>query len=227
LFLQGSKALAVVGFGAFAFLAAFADPALLAWTGEAVPAAALALQIIVTGEVAMLMTGVVSANLRAQGRVGMEFTCAIVATTTVVIAVIPLATWIDFEGVVIARLVGQVVGAIWYLRAYMRFAGLPLLEYLRGAAVGRVLVVVAASTAAVWAADTFVPLPGVASISVRWGAAVRVVVWSLPYAGLLLVAVWTWVLDEPDRQRVRDVLVRFRRRRPATADPVETQPPPT
>lgn len=210
LFLQGSKALAVVGTSAFAFLAAFASPALLAWTGQTVPHAAWALQVLAVGEVAMLMTGVVSANLRARGRVRLEFTCAVVGTTTLCVSVVPLASVLGFEGVIFARLLSQVVGAVWYLRAYLRFAGLAVTEYVRGTALGRVSLVVGGASCIVLVASMFVPLLGLPGLSERWRAAAEVMLWSLPYAALLGAGVWTFVFGELERDKISNALGRLR-----------------
>ena len=213
LFLQGSKALTVVGGGAFAFLAVFAAPALLAWTGELVPQAAWALQVLAAGEVAMLLTGVVSANLRARGHIGLELTCALVATGTLLVTVWPLTTWLGFEGVIYARLGSQIVGATWYLRAYARFAQLPTREYVRGIALMRVVLVLGSAGAVVLLGSHFVTLPGLDALSDRWQAAVTVVAWSLPYAAILLAGVWHAVFDDEERAKVAGVLARFRRPR--------------
>lgn len=213
LFLQGSKALAVVGGGAFVFLGVFAAPALLAWTGELVPQAAWALQVIAPGEVAMLLTGVVSANLRARGRIGLEFTCALVATSTLLVTVVPLASYLGFAGVIYARLGSQIVGAAWYLRAYARFARLPMTEYLHGTALVRVVLVVGSAGMAVLLGSHLLALPGLDALPDRWRAAISVVAWSLPYAAIIAAGVWHLVCDAEERAKIGALLARFRKPR--------------
>jgi O-antigen/teichoic acid export membrane protein len=212
LFLQGSKALAVIGGAAFAFLAVFAGPALLAWTGELVPEAAWALRVLAPGEVAILLTGVVSANLRARGRIGLELKCALVATCTLLVVVFPLASMLGFQGVIYARLASQIIGAAWYLRAYTRFAQLAPMDYVRGTALVRIVLVVGSVGAAMLVGSHFVSVP-FGELSDRWQSAISVVAWSLPYAALILTGVWHFVFNVEERQKIAGLFARSRKRK--------------
>jgi O-antigen/teichoic acid export membrane protein len=218
LFAQSSKALALVSCGAFAFLAVLAHPVLLGWTGQSVTDAAIALQLLALGEVIMLQTGVVSANLRARGMVRMEFTCALVATTTMLVSVVPLARALDFQGIVIARLLSQVVGGCWYMLAYLRWAELPWISYARSAQLPRVLAVVGLAAASVLIGHLVLAPLLDGRLPARWAAVLEVGVLAVPYAGLLLFGVLRWALGDDERARllgmVQRKLGKLRRARP-------------
>lgn len=229
LFVQASKALALVSCGTFAFLAALGEPVLLAWTNQDVHEAAVALQMLALGEVLMLQTGVVSANLRARGMVMLELVCALVATVVVLVSVVPLARALDFDGIVIARLAGQAIGAVWYLRAYFRFANMRAGEYLAGARIVRVLAVVGIATAIVvlghLGATQLLPR----WFSPRWAAAIEVLVLAGPYAAVLLVGTLRWVVTPDERASLLAVAARklgkLRRRGGAPTAPPPAAPP--
>lgn len=208
LFDQSSKALALVSCGTFAFLAVLAHPVLLGWTGQSVAEAAIALQVLALGEVIMLQTGVVSANLRARGMVRMEFTCAIVATTTMLVTVVPLARALDFQGIVIARLLSQAIGGVWYMLAYLRWAEVPWSSYVRSAQLPRVLAVVGTAAAVVLAGHLVLAPVLEGRLAPRWAAAVEVAVLGVLYGVLLLYGVLRWALSDSERARLLGMVQR-------------------
>lgn len=202
LFTQSSKALALLSCGAFTFIAVLAHPVLLAWTGETVADAAIAVQLLVIGEVVMLQTGVVSANLRARGMVRMEFTCAMVSITIVLVTVYPLVQWLDFQGIVIARLLSQTVAALWYMRAYFRWAQLPWTQYVSGAQLPRVVAVVGIAGAVTLAGHlVLAPLLG-GHVGARLAAVIEVMVLSVPYTLLLIGGILRWALGADEKAKL-------------------------
>ncbi len=203
LFLKGSKADALFGGASFTFLALLAPALLLMWTGEDVPEAAWVLRVLAIPEATMLLTSVVSSSLRAQGRVRLEFTWAMISTVVFAALVVPLAPWLGFEGVIYARIIAQLVGTTWYLRAYFGFAQMSWGEYLRGTRIPLLAVLLASVSAVVWTARALLSTPIPPGLSARWGAVFEVVVWGVPFVVLLGVSVWKIYLEAEDRQQIR------------------------
>lgn len=197
---HGWKAVAIVSFASALFIAATAAPALLAWTGRDVPEAAWALQCVALGGLLTHLTAVQSMNLRAQGNVRLEFWFAIVSTVTGVGALLATVAFAPFEAVVIARVVGAVVGGAWYIRAFLRHADITVAQWWRGAALGRVVMVVGAAGAMVAAGRTVLPMPAVGSPRIT--ALVELGLWGTLYAVVLGISVWKLVLDPGDRERL-------------------------
>ena len=220
LFLQGSKAQAIAGGGSFLFLVIFALPVLLLWTGENVPEAAWTLRVIAIGEVMWILTAVVSSNLRAQGRVGLEFRAAMVSTVSIVLLAFPFAELLQFQGVILARTIAQTLGAAWYLRAYFRFAGLSLGEYLRETRIGALAIVMAALGGALWGMYAMLPSLAPAGMSARWAAVIDVGLYAIPYTVGLGLSCWRLVLTAEERESLGGALERAiaRRRGQAPAD---------
>ena len=202
LFLKGSKANVLLGGVSFAFLGLFATPILHLWTGETVPAAAWTLKVLAFSEVALLLTSIVSSSLRAQGRVRLEFTFAMLSTGMFLALLVPLGTSFGYEGLIVARLVAQVLGAVWYLRAFFRFSGLSWGEYLRGTRIPRLAVLLAAIGATLLGLHALLPPLSPPGLSPRWQAVVEVAVWSVPYLVLTGLAVWKAYLDDADREQI-------------------------
>jgi len=207
LLVRGAKVVAVVSASAFGYLGVLAHPALLAWTGEDVALAAWALQILVVGELFTQQTGVASANLRARGLVRLEMTFAIVSTATLLVVLVPMAGIDPFAAVVWGRLVAQIVGATWYVAAFLRYVELPVRQWWTGSRFVAVIGVVGGTAGLVAVGRALAPallLP----ISPRWNAAVEVALWSVPYAAILAVGIWRIVFDEDERARVRGLIGR-------------------
>jgi O-antigen/teichoic acid export membrane protein len=218
LFFAASKADALIGGSSFLFLALFAGPMLLAWTGETVPAAAWTLQLIVAGESLFILTSIVSSNLRAQGKVGMEFTAAMVTTVLFVLLLLPLAPWLQFEGFVYARVAAQAVGALWFLRAYFTSERIGARDYFRETRIPYLAAIWATLAAGTLAARHLVPwVPPHASP--RWAAVFTVFAWGVPFGAILLTAAWRIFLTAAERDKlvstVRDIIARRRARRAA------------
>ena len=205
--LRASKAVAIVGATAAAFLAVLARPALMAWTGEDVPLAAWALQLMLLAEVFAQQTGVYSASQRARGLVRFEMVYAAVSTSTFVIALLPLASIAPFEAVIYARLVAVAIGASWYLRGSLRFAPMPVTQWWRGGRFLAIFVVVGAAAAMVALGHGLLPaLP--LPLSPRWIAALEVALWSVPYLAIVVVGVWRYALVDDERTSLADILRR-------------------
>jgi O-antigen/teichoic acid export membrane protein len=205
LFLKGSKADAVMGGASFAFLALLAPAILLVWTGAPGPQierAAWTLRVLAVSEASLLLTSVVSSSLRAQGRVKLEFTWAMLTTGVFVLLLVPLAPLWGYEGMIVARLLGTLLGTAWYLRAYFAFADLGFREYLRGTGIPTLVVILGVITGTLWLAHALLPPLSPPGASPRVGAAIEIVVWGVPYVALLGVAVWRIYLDADDRVQV-------------------------
>ncbi|MCX4240783.1 lipopolysaccharide biosynthesis protein [Paraliomyxa miuraensis] len=205
LFLKGSKADALMGGASFAFLALLAPSLLLLWTGETGPQveeAAWTLRVLAVGEASLLLTSVVSSSLRAQGRVRLELTWAMITTGVVVVLLFPLAPLWGYTGMIVARLLGQLCGTVWYLRAYFGFAEMTWGEYLRGTGIPRLIGILAAIGGVLWAGHELLPPLGPPGLHPRLAAALEVIAWGVPYAALLSAAVWKLYLEPDDRVQV-------------------------
>lgn len=205
LFLKGSKADALMGGASFAFLALLAPSILLLWTGapgEQIEQAAWTLRVLAVGEAVMLLTSVVSSSLRAQGRVRLEFTWAMITTGVVVVLLFPLAPLWGYAGMIVARLVGQLCGTVWYLRAYFGFAEMSWGEYLRGTRIPRLAVILGVIGGSLWLAHRLLPPLVPPGLSPRAGAALEVMVWGVPYVALLGVTAWRLYLEAEDREQI-------------------------
>lgn len=205
LFLKGSKADALMGGASFAFLALLAPAILLLWTGAPgvqIEAAAWTLRVLAIGEASLLLTSVVSSSLRAQGRVRLEFTWAMLTTGIVVVLLFPMAPLWGYAGMIVARLLAQLCGTVWYLRAYFRVAELSWSEYLRGTGIPRLAVILGTIGGLLWAARELLPPVIPPGLSPRVAAALEVIVWGVPYVALLGAAVWTLYLEPDDRAQL-------------------------
>ncbi len=205
LFLKGSKADALMGGASFTFLAMLAPAILLLWTGapgEQIEKAAWTLRVLAPAEAAMLLTSVVSSSLRAQGRVRLEFSWAMITTTVVLVLLIPLAPLWGYEGMIVARLVGQLVGTAWYLRAYFSFSEMSWGEYLRGTGIPKLALILVTLGGLLSLAHELLPPLVPPGLGGRYAAALEVVVWSVPYVALLGVAVWKIYLEPEDRVQI-------------------------
>lgn len=205
LFLKGSKADALMGGASFAFLALLAPAIMLLWTGapgEQIDKAAWTLRVLAIGEASLLLTSVVSSSLRAQGRVKLEFTWAMLTTGIMVVLLVPLAPLMGFEGMILARLVAQLCGTVWYLRAYFGFAEMSWGEYLRGTGIPKLAVILGVITGVLWAGHELLPPLVPPGVGGRAAAAIECVVWGVPYVALLGIAVWRIYLDADDREQL-------------------------
>lgn len=203
LFIKGSKANVLLGGVSFAFLGLYASPILHLWIGKSMPAAAWTLQVLAFSEVALLLTSIVSSSLRAQGRVRLEFTWAMLSTGLFLLLLVPLGTQFGYEGLIVSRLIAQVLGALWYLRAFFRFSGISWGEYLKGTRIPLLAIILGVTGAMLLLVGTALPPLVPPGLSPRWGAAFEVLLWSVPYLGLVAVATWKVYLDGEDREQLR------------------------
>ncbi len=202
LFLKGSKADALMGGASFTFLALFAPAILLVWTGEEVPQAAWTLRVLALGEASLLLTSVVSSNLRSQGQVRLELTWALVTTGILVALVIPLGPLMGFEGVIYARLLAQLIGTAWYLRAYFRVAGITWGEYLGDTRIPWLAAILAVIGALMLTLYALLPTLAPPGLSERFTAVFELLVWTVPFFALLTTAVWKIYLTPSDREQL-------------------------
>lgn len=229
LFLKGSKADALMGGASFAFLALLAPAILLLWTGapgQQIDQAAWTLRVLAVGEASLLLTSVVSSSLRAQGRVKLEFTWAMLTTAIMVVLLFPLAPLLGYEGMIVARLLAQLIGTVWYLRAYFGVAELSWGEYLRGTGIPKLAVILGTITGVLWLGHELLPPLVPPGVGGRTAAAIECVVWGVPYVLLLGVAVWKLYLGADDREQLATlagaVLARLRGKgAPAGGTPAE------
>lgn len=226
LFLKGSKADALMGGASFALLALLAPAIMLLWTGAPGPQitqAAWTLRVLAVGEASLLLTSVVSSSLRAQGRVKLELTWAMLTTGLMVVLLFPLAPLLGYEGMIIARLVAQLVGTVWYLRAYFGFAEMSWGEYLRGTGIPKLAVILGTITGVLALAHALLPPWIPPSVGPRAAAAIECLVWGVPYVALLGAAVWKIYLGADDREQLATlagaVLARLRGQGPPPAAP--------
>jgi O-antigen/teichoic acid export membrane protein len=204
---RGWKAVAIISSSVACFLAITADPALLAWTGRDVPLAAWAVQMMVLANLCSQQTAVHSSSLRAEGNVRLEFWFAIISSGIAVVLLVALVGINPFFAVVASRAIAQTAGAAWYLGAFLRHAKISVGEWWRGGSIGRVLAISASAAAFVAIARSLVgkvPLP----ITPRWYAVLDVCVWGIPYAAVVGVGMWKYVLDDEERTRLREMIGR-------------------
>ncbi len=212
---RGWKAVAIVSFAVSMFLGVTAGPALLVWTGQAFPIAAWAVQMMVLGSVFAQQTAVHSASLRASGKVRLEFLFAVVSSGIAVVLLIVLVRYSPFEAVVWSRVIAQILGASWYLGAFLRQEGISVRTWWRAAGFGPVLLVVAGAGAVTLLGSSLLGIPAL-PVTPRWGALLNVAVWGIPYAAILGVGLWRYALDSEERTQLgallRRRLQRLRRR---------------
>lgn len=198
------------------FVAVLAEPIILAWTGEHVPLAVIAIRVVLIGDLAVHLTGMMSANTRARGLIGPEMQAALVSGTVFVAVLVPLARMFEFAGLVWTRSLAGLAFTIWFMRFSRLVSGMSPLAYLRAAHVHRIALLAAACAAMVllgralpgeWAG--FVP-------SERWRAVVEVVAWSVPYGLAAALGAWWYVLDHADRLALTGLVQARLRRRAAT-----------
>ncbi len=208
LFVHASKAVAIVSAATFAYLSMFASSALLAWTGTPVLLAAHALQVLAPFEIVTQQTGVVSANLRARGMVRMELTYALIGAATLVVVLLIGARTEPFESVVWGRVISEVVGVAWYLRAFFRYSGMRPRNWWNDGRFSAVLVSVGLTAVGVEVCRRIVPaLP--LHLTPRWHGVVDVCLWSVPYALLVVTSTWKIALDASERVRLRVAMGRW------------------
>lgn len=209
LFIKSSKTDVLMGGVSFTFMALFAHSILLMWTGQTVPQAAWTIQVLAFSEVGLLLTSVVSASLRAQGQVRLEVTWALITFTLAIGLVVVLTPILGFEGVIYSRLIAQLVSTAWYLRAYFSVSGISWGEYLRGTGIPRLLALLLAIAGLIVVAHGNLPPLVPPGLSPRWSAAFELMVWGVPYMGLVGVSAWTLYLEADDRERITSLLRTF------------------
>jgi len=202
LFLKGSKADALFGGMAFAFLALLAPSILLLWTGQEQPWAAWAIRVLAGGEAIGLLTSIVSSSLRAQGLVGLESKRAFISVGIALALMATLVPTLQFEGLIYARLAAQVLSAAWYLRAYFRFSTITWGEYLEGTRIPRLALMLLSIGAGVLLLRMLLPPLTLPGLSMRWTAVAEVFLWSVPFFGPLGIGVWKLYLTTEDREQV-------------------------
>jgi O-antigen/teichoic acid export membrane protein len=204
---RAAKVVAIVGGGVAIFVAVTARPALLAWTGQDVPLAAWAVQLLVVANLFPQQSAVLTANLRARGIVRIEAGFAAVSTIVGLALLGLLAIVEPFTAVVWARAVSTAIAGAWFLRASLRHIGESLVQWWHAAALLRVTAVLLGAGALLLGARALVDLPDL-PLSARWNAVLDVLAWAIFYGALLGAGVWRWALDVQERALVLRVILR-------------------
>ncbi|MBL4688484.1 MAG: oligosaccharide flippase family protein [Nannocystaceae bacterium] len=211
LLLKGSKADGLTGGGVLAFLAVFAPYVVFIWTGEHFTDASWALQVMVVGDGMFVLTSVISSNLRARGKVRLEMTTALISGTIGIGSMFPLMALWGFQGAIIARLMAQVIAASWYTLAFLRSANIPLREYIDGVRIGWIVVSLGLASAAAGVGVRLLPIPDV-GLPERWHAVVEVAAWGCVFGAIAVTAAWHLVVDDAERERLRGIGHKIRRK---------------
>lgn len=218
LMIRATRVGVLAGALSLVFVAVLAEPILLAWTGEYVPLAVVAIRVVLIGDLAVHLTGMMSANTRARGMIGPEMQAALVSGTVFVGVLVPLARMFEFTGLVWTRSLAGLAFAGWYLRFSRLVSGLNAFQYLRASHVHRIALLAVVCAAAVVAGRALLGDWLGFVDAARWRALVDVMVWSIPYGLLAAVGSWWYVLEENDRAALAG-LVQARRRRRAVPPP--------
>jgi O-antigen/teichoic acid export membrane protein len=203
----GRKAILILSGSMAAFLMVLGGPALLLWTGEAVPDAAWALRWMSFATFLISFTAVPAISLRAQGLVGLEVRFAVINSVVFVATLLVFVTAMPFESVVIARVVSPAVGVTWFVRAFLKSTDMTAREWWRGGAMGPSLLVIAASATTVGLVHHFFGSPDL-GLSPRLGAAVDLCAFGLVYGAMLVTGVWKFSLTADERRDLAAYLAR-------------------
>lgn len=203
----GRKAILILSGSMAAFLMALGAPALLLWTGEAVPEAAWALRWMSFATFLISFTAVPAISLRARGQVGLEVRFAVINSVVFVATLLAFVTAMPFESVVIARVAAPAIGVTWFVRAFLRSNDVPVREWWHGGAMGQSLAVIAGSATAVGLLYHFVGIPDL-GLSPRLGAALDVCVFGLAYGTLVATGIWRLSLQPEERRDLAAYLAR-------------------
>jgi O-antigen/teichoic acid export membrane protein len=197
---QGSRIVFGLALGSLGFVAAFADTAILVWTGETYRLAAWTTRILAVGFVMVEVTGVTTASLRGRGQVGLELTAALLNLGLRALLTAPLFLIWGYEGFVWAAATGMCVGPLWYLWRFARRESLPVLALLRDIVVMPTLVLAPLIAAAFLIASGPVLDLGIASR--RWAGLVQLAIWGVLYTGSAGVVSWLLLLSGGERGAV-------------------------
>lgn len=203
----GRKSILILSGSMAAFLMVLGGPALLLWTGEAVPDSAWALRWMSFGTFLISFTSIPGISLRAQGQVGLEVKFAIVSSTVFVSTLLALVAAMPFEAVVLARLAGPMIGAPWFLRAFLRQSEISLGEWWNGAAMTQSILVIFGTAATVGLTHHLLGVPDL-GLSPRLSAALEVSGYGLLYGAMLVAGLWRFSLVPEERRDLAAYLAR-------------------
>jgi len=206
---RAGKAVAIVGGGVAVFVAVTAVPALLAWTGQHMPQAAWAVQVLVLANLVPQQSAVLTASLRAKGTVRLELAFALITTVVGIAVLLAIVRIAPFEAVVWTRAASVTVAGAWFLGASLRQVRLDTGSWYRGIALARVLGVISVASVLLVFVRALVDLPEV-TVSPRWRAVIELVVCGLAYGSILGVGAWRYVLDLDERAIVSRSVARRR-----------------
>jgi len=172
LFIQVSKLVAATAGVSLGFLFVFADRLVMMWTGQDYPLAGWTIRITVCCNYLSLLTGLGTASLRGKGTLRLEITYVIVSTAIIFVLCIPAILYGGYHAIVVAFTVGQVIGSMWFLKAFANSEGLSFRAFCRDTLFRVSLISTAAATVAyIFSPAVMVSIPGWPA---RWNAVLDV-----------------------------------------------------
>jgi O-antigen/teichoic acid export membrane protein len=206
LFVRSSKVIAALGASSLAFIALFADQALLAWTGEAFPRAAWTIRVLATVEFLLLLTGVASASLRARGVLGPELAFSTAAVVALLLCIYPFYQLAEYRGIIFALLLSRVVFSVGFLAFFFREGRRSIVWYARDVVL-RVAVCSAVAFGAVYWSMARYELGFAFALGTRWGTAAEILVWSVPYLLITAAGFWRIAFEAEERAMLSSFVV--------------------
>jgi O-antigen/teichoic acid export membrane protein len=197
LYTQASRVLAVTTALCFTFLVVFADDVIVLWTGDPYPLSAWTLRVFTVAAFFQTLTGVGTASLRARGMIRLELSTVVLAAFIVFGSMWPLSQKFGYHGVVIAFLLGGLIGPPWFLSWYHKFEGFSGWLYTK-TVILRPLLALAPSVFICWLLSHYVGLPVVHS-NLRVQALIELLVWGSLFAIMASGAAWFFVLEPDER----------------------------
>jgi O-antigen/teichoic acid export membrane protein len=204
LYLQASRAIAILSALPLAFMAVFAAPLVLAWLGDQEDMALLSWILALTALWSHLhiITGPGSAVFRAMGQVGNEFVYHGLRFAGLALGI---GFALALEGVSATSLAlgltgGSAVAALAYIFHNQRRLALPLADFVR-----RVLLPGALAYPLAWIAYLGWQQLGPEGLG-RWETLAGLLLFGLGYSLAYFALLWLWVLDPSERARLAGLL---------------------
>ena len=201
LYREGSRLLFVASLFCFTFLCAFADRALLLWTGEAHPMAVWVVRALALGFIIRPLTGMGTASLRGRGRVGLEARTNLFGIVLHLAILYPFFQLWGFQGYVVTGPVTSVVVSFTFLVFFSRSEGIDLRSHLHHVVVRPVLVFLPVFGAAL-GLDALVRLD-VPGLSERWNILVELGVAGALFSVLAAMLLWLVLLSDEERRALQ------------------------
>lgn len=211
LFERGSRLVAAVCLPCFAFIAIFAAPLIMLWTGKDFELAAWTVQMCAPVAYLTMLTGMGTAALRAQGNIRVELLYAIVGASILAALYYPGFYLFEYEGTVVVEVVAGVVSSAWFLYAFARRENMEIRRYLWSVLVRPILVMGPLIVIAIYAAP-YAHL-GTHFAKHRLNILVDMAVAGVVFTAIAAGCAWFGMLNLKDRESLRSIVAR--RRRPA------------